>query len=144
MSRLSRFGFALAALLLVAFTGTPALQNAGGNRAASDPLHESEVRGTLLPYFQAMRRGDISRLRPYLSDELYKNYQVLFEHNLEYPRFLRHFYRGASLSLESVSATGDEATARVRVALADGSTQTVVLTLVRSAGSLWQITRIDD
>lgn len=131
-------GAVLATLTILLTLGTPPAVEV----ATSDPVRETEVRGTLLPYFQAMRRGDLDRMRPHLADELYQSYATLFEQNTEYARFLRHFYRGGRLDLDEVVAQGDEATAHVRVTLADGTTQTIVLTLARTAPGAWQITRI--
>ena len=127
----------LAGLVLLLLVGGPTPRQVN-----SDPLGELELRGTLLPYFQAMRRGDLARMQPYLSEELYKNYATLFEQNQEYSRFLRHFYRGGGLAIESVSAQGDEATAHVSVRLADGAPATIVLNLTRSPAGVWQITHI--
>jgi hypothetical protein len=128
----------LSAVVLLLLVGGPPPQ------VNSDPRGETEIRGTLLPYFQAMRRGDLARMRPYVSDELYKNYATLFEQNQEYSRFLRHSYRRRGLAIESVSAQGDEATAHVSVKMADGSTATVVLSLTRSPAGVWQITRVTE
>lgn len=127
----------VAGLALLLLVGGPPFRQVNG-----DPVGDTEVRGTLLPYFQAMRRGDLARMRPYISDELYKNYATLFEQNQEYPRFLRHFYRRGGLTIESVSVQGDEATARVSVRLADGVPASVVLSLTRSLTGIWQITHV--
>ena len=129
----------LAGLVLLLLVGGPPPRQVN-----SDPLGETEIRGTLLPYFQAMRRGDLARMRPYVSDELYQSYATLFEQNQEYSRFLRHFYRRGGLAIASVSAQGDEATAHVRVRLADGTTATVVLSLTRSPAGVWQITHVTE
>ena len=127
----------LAGLALLLLVGGPSARP-----VHSAPGDVPAIRATLLPYFRAMFRGDLAHLRPYLSDALYQRYATLFEQNQDYPRFLRHFYRGGGLTIASVAAQGDTATAAGRVRRATGAPATIVLHLTRSPAGVWQITDI--
>ena len=104
---------------------------------------EAEVRATLRAYIQAMRRGELARLRPHLAGALYeREYRVLFEENAEYGRFLRRFYRGARSRLESVTVApdGTTATAVITIKLRGGGTVPTTVDLAKEPGGAWKIT----
>jgi hypothetical protein len=61
---------------------------------ASDALYTEIVNGTVLPYFSALKDGDVGAIKKYIAGNLYEKYKVLLEQNEEYPAYLRKYYQG--------------------------------------------------
>jgi hypothetical protein len=64
--------------------------------AKGDKLYEEITTETLYPYFSALKNGDVSSIKQYLSAKMYQRYQVLLEKNKDYPNFLRNYYQNAN------------------------------------------------
>jgi len=47
----------------------------------------------LLPFFEALKNGDVSVIKNHMSRGLYARNRVLLDENLEYPAFLRNYYK---------------------------------------------------
>ena len=47
----------------------------------------------LLPFFEALKTGNVSEIKKHMSESLYEKNRVLLEDNADYPDFLRSYYR---------------------------------------------------
>jgi hypothetical protein len=86
-------GFILAAVVLA---GNPGQAQ---EIALTDPEVVKIRQNVLLPYFEALKGGDVAALGRYISLDLYERNRVLFEENLEYPAFLRNYYKDISFKV---------------------------------------------
>ena len=62
----------------------------------------------VLPFFEALKNGDVNEIKQYLSTRMYNEYKTLLEQNKEYPEFLRNYYRDATFSIASASKIDGE------------------------------------
>ena len=60
----------------------------------SDTLFSNIVNETVMPFCIALKAGDVSAIKQYLSEDMYKKNKVLLEQNKEYTEFLRNYYQG--------------------------------------------------
>jgi hypothetical protein len=84
------FGFFLAAIVLVANPGR------AQEIALTDPEMSTIQQHVLLPFFEGLKNGDIAVIKKHMSRDLYERNRVLLDENLEYPAFLRKYYRDIS------------------------------------------------
>jgi hypothetical protein len=47
----------------------------------------------LLPFFQALKTGDVAVIKRHMSRDLYARNRVLLDENMQYPEFLRNYYK---------------------------------------------------
>lgn len=97
------------------------------------PLYAQVQRQVLLPFFDALRKGDIDAIKDYITEDMFGRNKVLLEQNKEYPKFLRGFYRGAKFHIKRVSLGKNKIICDVEVELANGSVSTSRLDLVLSS-----------
>ncbi len=125
-------------LVLVAVTaggvGPAAAQGAGVGAA-----DRHAIARTVLPYFRALKRGDVARLKDYLADAAYRQYQVLLEQNADYPRFLRTFYRGTSVAMGDPTTRDGHVVVPVTLTSRSGVASVVTLQLAQDARGRWRI-----
>ena len=79
------------------------------------------------PWFDGLRNGDLNSLRPLMDEDVYVQYQTLFEQNTQYGQFLRDYYAGASFQLVRVLDTDDGYLGETLVSWPDGSSVTMSL-----------------
>jgi hypothetical protein len=82
--------FLLAAVVLV---GTPGQAQ---EVALTDPQLVTIREQVLLPFFEALKNGDVSIIKEHMSRDLYARNRVLLDENREYPAFLRNYYKDIS------------------------------------------------
>lgn len=77
----------------------------------------------LLPFLEALKKGDTKEIKKYLSSDTYKEYKRLLEENKKYPEFLRNYYKDADFSVLDVSGNVDEGIVyEVMIEFPNGST----------------------
>jgi hypothetical protein len=86
----------------------------------SDTLYNSIVNETVLPYCKALRDGDVSSIKQYLSEDMYEKNRVLLEQNTEYPEFLRKYYQGARFKVVKAEEVDDNIIVNVEFEYPDG------------------------
>jgi hypothetical protein len=104
-----------------------------------------EITHTFTSLFDALRAGDLKRIRFYLPAEEYAEQKVLFEQNKEYPAFLRKFYQGASLRIgrvDSVLSATDDVIAEFIVDFPGGETTTTRIRLHGDKLGRWKIRKV--
>ncbi len=91
-----------------------------GEIPQSDSLHSEIQDGAILPFFTALKNGDINAIKRYVSSEMYMKYKRLLEDNKEYPKFLRDYYRGAKFRMERTTRIDNHAVVDVMIEFPDG------------------------
>jgi hypothetical protein len=64
--------------------------------ALADPQLVTIRHQVLLPFLEALKNGDVSEIKRHMSLELYERNRVLLDENMEYPAFLRNYYKDIS------------------------------------------------
>jgi len=150
---MTRLGFAASiAVVLVLVPGgrasaapaTPQVELTASAQLAPSDAATPAIRRILGRFLHALTRGNLRGMRTWMTPGLYAQYQTLFEQNREYPKFLRKFYRGATLSVGTITITDRDAKAEIPIAWSDGRTTTATVTLVLDAGGQWKISRLFD
>jgi hypothetical protein len=62
----------------------------------------------LLPFFQALKTGDVAVIKKHMSRDLYARNRVLLDENLEYPVFLRNYYKDITFRIVKAEEVPDE------------------------------------
>jgi hypothetical protein len=91
-------GLFLMAIVLTAF----AAQAQEIALAEPQVMHIQEQ--VLMPFFNALKNGNIEIIKKHLSPELYSKYRVLLEENMEYAEFLRDYYKDIHLEIVNAKA----------------------------------------
>lgn len=71
----------------------------------------------LLPFFEALKTGNVSEIKKHMSPSLYEQNRVLLEENADYPDFLRSYYRDVRFSVVKAETGIAEEDIFVHVAL---------------------------
>ena len=104
-----------------------------------------DISNTFTSVFQSLRKGDLTRIKFFLSPEEFAEYKVLFEQNKDYPAFLRNFYQGATLrvgQIESVLSAKDDVIAEFIVDFPGGDTRNTRIRLHRNRQGEWKIRKV--
>ena len=90
--------------------------------ALTDPKLLTIQGQTLLPFFEALKNGDVSEIKKHMSLSLYKKNRVLLEENRDYPSFLKDYYSNASFRVvkAEMAITGDDIVFHVSIEFPDG------------------------
>lgn len=92
--------------------------------AKSLDISEDEARKIsiefLEPFFIALKSGDIEAIKRYMSDDMYKKYEVLLEKNKAYPKFLQKIYQKACFFITDINIVDDQIDMPIRVEYKDG------------------------
>lgn len=67
---------------------------------------------TLIPFFEAVKNGDVEKIKLFLPEEEYKIYRVLLEQNPGYPDFLRRHYKDVTFQVKEVTQKAVNQTAQ--------------------------------
>jgi hypothetical protein len=87
----------------------------------SDTLYNSIVNETVLPYCKALRDGDVSSIKQYLSGDMYEKNRILLEQNTEYPGFLRKYYQGFQFHVIKAEVIDNKIIVNVEYEYPDGN-----------------------
>ena len=104
-----------------------------------------EITKTFNALFDGLKRGDLQKIKLYLSLEEYSRYKVLFEQNTDYPRFLQNFYQGAALrvgQIDSVLSTENDVIGEFILDFPGGETTTTRMRLERDPSGGWKIKKV--
>jgi hypothetical protein len=118
-------GFVLAAIVLV---GNPGQAE---EVALTDPQLMTIQQNVLSPFFEGLKNGDVTVIKKHMSRDLYERNRVLLDENLEYPAFLRTYYKDISFRVvraeKASSGTGIVFHVSFEVAGAEGNTHELKL-----------------
>ena len=95
----------------------------------SDALYTEVVNGTILPYFSALKDGNVTAIKMYIAGNLYEKYKVLLEQNKEYPAYLRKYYQGAVFHAGKAEMSDNDVTVEIVREFPDGRRNQGRLTL---------------
>ena len=126
------------------------------SHAQEVPLNDTlmmEIKHTaLLPYFNALKEGDVTAIKRYLGPDLYQKNRVLLEQNKEYPEFLRTFYQGVTITIEKAAKANGNIIVDVVLEFPNGDRNLTQLSLVKDgrksdggpARQAWKIEKFID
>ncbi len=110
----------------------------------SDALYAEIVNGTVLPYFNALKDGNVGAIKQYISGRLYQKYKVLLEQNTEYPAYLRNYYQGAEFRIGKAVMIDNDVIVEVTSEYPNGRSNQGKLVLWKDNGSeTWKIIKSD-
>ena len=91
----------------------------------------SEIRdNTVIPYYEALKKGEVESLHIYLSAKRYAVNRTLIEQNELYPDHLRNHFREAMFDLTQIKQDGDKFTVLVKIYWPDGRNTHAILSLI--------------
>ncbi|HWP93827.1 MAG TPA: hypothetical protein VNN20_16685 [Thermodesulfobacteriota bacterium] len=99
----------------------------------------AEPSETLTAYFQALKDGDVGKIKQCIAGDFYEKNKVLLENNPDYPEFLRNYYQGADLEIGKSVKSGDTVIIEMRTLFPNGSTGVNKLRLKESSDGDWKI-----
>ena len=101
--------------------------------ALTDPELLTIQEQTLVPFFEALKNGDISEIKEHMSLVLYGKNRVLLEENRDYPVFLRDYYSDVSFRVvkAEMGVTGEDIIFHVSIEFPDGRSSINELKLSR-------------
>ena len=97
----------------------------------TDPFYLKIETEILLPFFNALKDGNVEALKQYISKDMYRKNRRLLDQNRKYPEFLRKYYQGTSFHTKSMVLEGDTITVDVGIEKPGGSSLAEELHLVR-------------
>ncbi len=101
--------------------------------------YAAEPSDAITAYFQALKDGDVGKIKQYIAGDFYEKNKVLLENNPDYPEFLRNFYQGADLEIGKSVKSGDTVIIEMRTIFPNGSTGVNKLRLKESSDGDWKI-----
>jgi len=107
-----------------------------GEISRSDSLYREIQDGAVLPFFMALKNGDISGIKRHISSEMYTKYKRLLEDNKEYPKFLRDYYRGAKFRMERTTKIDNHVEVDVMIEFPDGHRRIKKMRVLKKRGGL--------
>lgn len=75
--------------------------------SVSNDLYADVINETVLPFFEALKNGDVNLIKQVVAGDMYEKKKVLLEQNTEYPDFLRNYYEGVAFYVDAVDTKGD-------------------------------------
>jgi hypothetical protein len=90
--------------------------------SGAETTYRAIAEGTLLPLFEALKKGDVETIKESISGDMYGRYKTLLEQNKDYPEFLRNFYLGATFRMEHVVASDGDIIVDVTIDLPNSGT----------------------
>jgi len=127
------------ALILITVLLSFQLAHAAANGPV-DPV--TRIQGTFATVFQALQSGDVQTLKSHMAGHMYEQYKVLLEENLEYPSFLKNFYRGATFSVTNIVYKGDDALVDVVITFSGGNKTVTKMLLKQDSNQMWKLTEV--
>ncbi len=92
----------------------------------------SEIRdGTVIPYFETLKKGEVESLHLFLSLNRYAVNRTLIEKNESYPDHLRNHFRETAFDLVRLTHDGEKVTALVKIYWPDGKNVNATLGLIK-------------
>ena len=105
--------------IIAAVTMLGSLSNAN-NLSLSDERYEIVINDVVLPFFDALKNGDVDSIKHYIAGDVYENKRVLLEKNKEYSEFLRNYYDGVEFYIDNLMESGDYIVVHVVVEFSNG------------------------
>ncbi len=103
----------------------------------SDTLN-NVVNETVMPFCWALKAGDVTSIKQYLSGNMYEKNKVLLEQNKEYPEFLRNYYRGAGFRVVKAEKIDNKIIVDVDIEFSNSDRRPGKLHLLKDSAS-WKI-----
>ncbi len=86
--------------------------NASAQDKAIEEIKNNITSNTLIPFVEAVKNGDVEKIKLFLSEDEYKAYRVLLEQNPGYPDFLRRHYKDVTYRIKEVTPKAVNQTAQ--------------------------------
>ena len=115
---------------------------------AGDSLFQSIEAEVIMPWFRALKDGNINKIRHHISSDLYNKNRTLLEQNKDYPEFLRNFYSNTNIEIEKTIEIAGDITVYVTIQFPNGHRSCTELGLSKygegseSESKKWQIKSI--
>lgn len=90
------------------------------NLPLSDERYEVVVTNIVLPFLDALKKGDVDLIKHIIAGEIYEKKRVLLEENEEYPEFLRNYYHDVEFYIEKTAESGDYIVVHVLIEFSNG------------------------
>jgi len=90
--------------------------------AVETTLLYNNITNSLSSFFEALKMGDIDKIRPFLSDKIRKNYSTLFDKNEYYGDYLRKWHEGTTFQIKNFVSYDDGVKVDLRMDRNDGTT----------------------
>ena len=100
---------------------------------------EPEIMDTVSSYSQALKSGDIGKIKQLITGKFYETNRVLLEENPNYPSFLRKHYDGSKSRILEITHAKDSAHAKIEISFIDGRSEFFIIYLRRVAQNKWKI-----
>ena len=112
-----------------------------GDKELSHSMAENVRNNTCVPFFKALKNGDVKTIIAYSSGEFYRRYKVLLEQNPTYPQFLRDYYRGVEFQPGKIVREGNDLIVDVLIISPNGNQNTQKLRLSKPVANSknWKI-----
>ena len=107
-----------------------------GEISQSNSVYAEIRNDAILPFFTALKNGDINAIKQYISPEMHARYKRLLEDNKEYPKFLRDYYRDARFSMEGATTTDNQVMVDVMIEFPDGHRRIKKMRVFKEANGL--------
>jgi len=111
---------------------------------SSDHDYGAVLSNTLVPYFKALKAGDVDAIKYYISGNLYEKYRILLDHNKEYPSFLRSHFKNAKFLVKRVEKINNEIFVEIEAWFENGSYTNQKLVFAEELGKpapTWKVVR---
>ena len=69
--------------------------------------YDEIIRETVVPFFDALKHGDVKSIKKLVAGDMYEDKRVLLEQNKDYPDFLRKYYQGVEFIVKNIASSGD-------------------------------------
>ena len=100
------------------------------------------VETTIMPFYDALKNGDVVAVEAYIGDPLYSQVKVLLQDNQEYPDYLRQYYSNSYIEVTNVSdQSADYKNVYLDLYLSSSEKQSIELQLHKTTTGDWKVTK---
>lgn len=97
------------------------------------------ISNTVLPFFEALKSGDVQGIESCIGGKLELSTKTLLRKNQEYPQFLRNHYAGAVVRVGNTAVTADEAWVDVEIDFPGKETRLFKIRVRKNNRGIWKI-----
>jgi hypothetical protein len=103
------------------------------------PASEEAINGTVVPFFEALKTGDVKAVKMLLGGELEARMRPTLEDNKDYVESLKNRYEGSQVNILTSSEVDGELSVAVRLSFRDGGSELLQLVLRKATDGRWRI-----
>ncbi len=85
-----------------------------------DDEYEQVINETVMPFFEALKNGDVISIKQHIAGDMYERSKVLLEQNTEYPQFLRNYYQGVEFYVDDAYRSGNSVLVHIAIEYPNG------------------------